>query len=141
VMGHRQIGVRGFSVSSPDAETRIPPIVIGNKHDQQISVMGLTNLPTQLAWTEKENKLKNTNTDKMITPLCKLSESVLDLTALIVFILVAFAFVFKNIPSIPEPSLRIKSPFGKLPFFDGIIWYGGAILLFLLIMGFLRSWL
>lgn len=140
-MGHRHTGVRGFSVSSPEAETRIPPMVIGNMQDQQISVMGLTNFPTQLAWIGNERIFKNANTYKMTAPFSQFSDSVLDMIALSVLIMVAFAFVFKNIPSIPEPTFRIRSPFGKLPFFDGIIWYGGTILLLLLIVNFLRSWL
>lgn len=45
-----QMGVRGLWVSSPEEETGIPPIVMGNRHDQHTSVMGLTNFPTHLAW-------------------------------------------------------------------------------------------
>jgi hypothetical protein len=45
---HVQISCLGLGVSSPLAETLIPPIVIGNIQLQQISEMGLTNLPTHL---------------------------------------------------------------------------------------------
>jgi hypothetical protein len=64
-IGHLHKMLRGFSVSStressPADDTRIPPMVMGNKHDQQISVMGLTNRPTQLAFPEEErNKQAN----------------------------------------------------------------------------------
>jgi hypothetical protein len=45
----KQIGVLGVLVSSGPLATWIPAIVIGNKHFQQMSVMGFTNRPTQSA--------------------------------------------------------------------------------------------
>lgn len=42
---HVQKNVRGFCVSSPEVETRMPPMVMGKIQLQQISVMGLTNRP------------------------------------------------------------------------------------------------
>lgn len=49
------------------------------------------------------------------------------LTGLIVSLVVVFRFI----PSLPEPELPIKTPFGRLLFFDGIILYGVVILILL----------
>lgn len=46
--GQVQNNWRVLGVSSPLAETLRPAIVIGNKQLQQMSVSGLTNLPTHL---------------------------------------------------------------------------------------------
>jgi hypothetical protein len=44
-----QIGLAGFSISScPKVATGIAPIEIGITHDQQMSVMGLANLPVHV---------------------------------------------------------------------------------------------
>ena len=42
-----------------------------------------------------------------------------------------FATIARHTPAIPEPELPLKTPFGKLPFFDGIILYGAFILILL----------
>src|SRR5258708_2070857 len=50
-LGHQQGIWLGLSVSClPPAFTFTGPIVIGNRHDQQISVMGFTNRPGQAAF-------------------------------------------------------------------------------------------
>lgn len=135
-MGHRQMGVRGFSVSSPEAETRMPPMVMGKIHDQQISVMGLTKRPTQLAWTgaQKSNKSKRINNNDF-SP--RLDKAMINLFALLVSITVVLAIILKRLPSVPEPECPIKTPFGKLRFFDGVILYG----FFILILLALVSWI
>ncbi|KJV90013.1 hypothetical protein RBEAN4_1009 [Rickettsia bellii str. RML An4] len=47
-LGQKQIICLGLLVSAIGLGTTFtPPIVIGNKHFQQISVIGFTNLPTQ----------------------------------------------------------------------------------------------
>jgi hypothetical protein len=44
---------------------------------------------------------------------------------------VLFALIARHIPAFPEPELPVKTPFGKLPFFDGVVLYGVVILLLL----------
>jgi hypothetical protein len=45
---HRQTGRAGLLVSGRlDGQILRPPIEIGNRHDQQMSVIGLTNFPVQ----------------------------------------------------------------------------------------------
>ncbi len=44
---------------------------------------------------------------------------------------ILFALVARHIPAFPEPELPVKTPFGKLPFFDGVVLYGVVILLLL----------
>lgn len=48
-IGHVHKGARAFGVSSPEDETVIPPMVMGKRQDQQISVIGLTKRPVQVA--------------------------------------------------------------------------------------------
>ena len=49
-MGHEHIGDEGFFVSGLlEGQTETEPIEIGNKQDQQMSVMGLTNFPPHCA--------------------------------------------------------------------------------------------
>jgi hypothetical protein len=44
-----QIGLAGFSISScPKVATRAAPIEMGITHDQQMSVIGLANLPVHV---------------------------------------------------------------------------------------------
>jgi hypothetical protein len=44
-----QIGLAGFSISScPEVATGIAPIEMGMTHDQQMSVIGLANLPVHV---------------------------------------------------------------------------------------------
>ena len=44
---------------------------------------------------------------------------------------VVSSFVLRHIPAVPEPKIRLKTPFGKLPFFDGVILYGSFMLILL----------
>src|ERR1700694_316698 len=47
--GQMQIGLAGFSISScPKVATRAAPIEMGITHDQQMSVIGLANLPVHV---------------------------------------------------------------------------------------------
>lgn len=57
---------------------------------------------------------------------CKI---ILDFLAISLGAEVLFALVARHIPALPEPELPVKTPFGKLPFFDGVVLYGVVILL------------
>lgn len=130
------MGVRGLSVSSPEADTRMPPMVMGNIHDQQISVMGLTNRPTQLAWTGTQKSNKNSEINNIDFSF-RLDKAMINLFALLVSITVVWAIILKRLPAVPELEWPIKTPFGKLRFFDGIILYGFVILILLALI----SWI
>jgi hypothetical protein len=115
---------------------RIPPRVIGNRQDQQISVIGFTKRPTQLAWTGKQKLIKNNPMEEIVFKLLKKPLAACSLTSFLVLLalLVSVAAVLRYIPSIPEPCFPIKTPFGKLPFFDGVILYGAALLVLLSVL-------
>ena len=94
--------------------------------------MGFTNRPTQLAWTGREKTNNNIITmediylqffDRFSSPSSIL---VISLGALVLF-----AAIARHIPAVPEPKFPMKTPFGKLPFFDGIVLYGTVILILL----------
>jgi len=118
-------------------------MVIGKTHFQQTSVIGLTNLPTQLAWTNEEKKLKkrsmkdtllHNNMDKSFwTPFDFLMVSIVTFVFL--------AMVLRYFPSIPEPNWRFRSPMGRLPFFDGVVIYGLALTLVCFIIKFIEIFL
>ena len=57
--------------------------------------------------------------------------SFLSFLTLSVGLVVVLAGIFRHFPAIPEPDLPIRMPFGKLPFFDGIVLYGLLIILVL----------
>lgn len=59
--------------------------------------------------------------------------SFLAFTLLVAF-LTLLTIVLRLAPAIPEPELPIKTPFGKLPFFDGVILYGFVILILLCVI-------
>ena len=58
----------------------------------------------------------------------------LNFFALVVGAIVLLAWVFRHIPSIPEPDMRLRMPFGKVPFFDGVVLYGLFTILCILTM-------
>ena len=119
-----------LGVSSPLGDTLNPPIVMGNKHDQQTSVMGLRKRPTHFAWTGKVKLIKNRTMIETFLKCFEPASSFLTFSLMVLGFLVGLASVFRYIPSIPEPSWPIKTPFGKLPFFDGVILYGAVMLIF-----------
>jgi hypothetical protein len=55
--------------------------------------------------------------------------------SLLVGLLIVLATIFRFKPLFPEPEIPVRTPFGKLPFFDGIILYG---LVILILLGFLK---
>jgi hypothetical protein len=65
-----QIIWRGLPVSSLPGDTRSPPIVMGNRQLQHMSVMGFTNLPLHFAKHSREKIIA-----KIIKPLSKPSNS------------------------------------------------------------------
>ena len=126
--------LRGLLVSSSLDDTRKPPIVIGNRQDQQISVIGFINRPTQLAWTGIEKTIRNRSMKHPL--LCIDNCFFMPLNFLIISIaaIVFLAIVCRYFPIISEPRWRVRSPFGKLPFFDGIILYGLVIMPILVLL-------
>ena len=70
-----------------------------------------------------------------ITPSC--FSVLMAITGLITFL----AGILRYSSLIPEPELPLKTPFGKLPFFDGIGLYG-IVTLFLLMLakGMMLLW-
>jgi hypothetical protein len=103
---------------------------MGNRHDQQISVIGLTNRPTQLPWTGAEKLIKNRAMEHTMIPLFKIS-TILTFGICFAGFTVVVALVCRFMPFFPEPELPVKTPFGKLPFFDSVILYGVVILILL----------
>jgi hypothetical protein len=129
---HTQIGDLGTGGLALPGTTSIPIIVKGKTHFQQISVTGLTKRPTQLACTGREKKSKNKNMMDMLLESLNPSSSFLNFLTLLVGLIVVLAGIFRHIPAVPEPNLRITMPFGKIPFFDGVFLYGLFIILVLI---------
>jgi hypothetical protein len=119
--------------------TSAPIIVRGNTHFQQISVTGLTKRPTQFPCTGKDEMIKNKNMKDMLIQFLNPSNSLLNFLTLVVGLIVLLAGIFRHIPAIPEPDLRLRMPFGKLPFFDGIVLYGLFIVLLLINLKVIHS--
>jgi hypothetical protein len=92
--------------------------------------MGLTNLPTQLPWTGAEKLIKSREMKDIIIPLFKIN-TILTFGICFAGFTVFVALVCRFMPFFPEPELPVKTPFGKLPFFDGIVLYGFIILILL----------
>ena len=67
------------------------------------------------------------------------NNSLLNFLTFMVGLIVVLAGIFRHIPAIPEPSLRFRMPFGKLPFFDGIVLYGLMIIFVLINIKIIRS--
>jgi len=123
----------GLLVSSSLEDTLRPPIVMGNKQDQQMSVIGFTNRPTQFAWTGIDNRVKNeiTNTRPFNTLIFF---KMLDLLFFFVGVILLLSLIFRQTSLIPEPRLPVRTPFGKLPFFDGVILYAAFIIICLFVI-------
>ncbi len=67
----------------------------------------------------------------------------IDSITLFIIALMGTAFICRYIPAIPEPARPLKTPFGKVLFFDGVLLYGAMVMVFLSllkIMGRLLSW-
>ncbi len=119
--------------------TSIPMIVKGNTHFQHISVMGLTKRPTQFPCTGNEKHIKNIAMKDILIQFLNPSSSFLNFLTFMVGLIVVLAGIFRHIPAIPEPDLRISMPFGKIPFFDGVFLYGLLIILVLVNIKFISS--
>ena len=65
----------------------------------------------------------------------------LDFLIVLMVAIVFLAMSLRYIPGIPEPDLRFKSPFGKLPFFDGVVLYGLAFIFGCLIIKFIEMFI
>jgi hypothetical protein len=97
-----------------------------------MSVIGLTNRPTQLlAWTGREKTNINSIMEDTYLHFLNPCSAILNFLAISLGVLVFFAVIARLIPAVPEPELPVKTPFGKLPFFDGIVLYGAIILILL----------
>jgi len=58
----------------------------------------------------------------------------LNLFFLLVSIAALLAIIGKFLPAVPELELPVKTPFGKLRFFDGVILYSFVILVLLILI-------
>jgi len=116
-------------------------MVKGKTHFQQTSVIGLTNLPTQFAWTETQKKLKKISMNPHLLYIEESLWSPLEILTILMVAIVFFAMVFRHIPAIPEPNLRFRSPIGKLPFFDGVVIYGLMFVFGCFILKFIEMFL
>ena len=126
----KQIGPRGPLGLGLPLTISIPMIVNGNTHFQHTSVRGFTNRPTQFAWTGSENLTKRRIMDSPFMNMSTLL-SPLNLMTVLAGVLVFVAAVCRSVPSIPEPEYPLLTPFGKVPFFDGVVVYSLFVLLFL----------
>lgn len=76
--------------------------------------------------------IKNKSMKDMLIQSLNPNNSLLNFLTFMVGLIVILAGIFRHIPAIPEPNLRLRMPFGKLPFFDGIVLYGLLIVLLLI---------
>jgi hypothetical protein len=123
----------GLLVSSPSDDTRKPPMVMGNKQDQHTSDIGFTKRPTHLAWTGIESMI---NIEAInIKPFSDLNLfKMLDTLLLSLSALFLLSLLLRQTSLITEPRRLIKSPFGKLLFFDGVALYAAFIILCLFLI-------
>jgi hypothetical protein len=108
--------------------TVTPAIFKGKMHFQQISVIGLTNRPTHLAWAGREVKTrkkdKYMNHNEHAPPMLNLIEELGEIDLILFIVLIILAFIIKKSRWINDP-----------PFFFRRFFFSDALLVIAFIIG------